>query len=89
MREISRHAYNIWKSVTDFVKTRIEGVIDNDIGEFQREKSERFSAAALYASDPFFSHSSRLSSFSSIENIVLRNHVIIIYLNFITLFQEG
>ena len=58
----------IWKSTTNFVQLYIEGVIDNNIGKFQREKKRALSAAVLCAIAVYFSHSGRLSSFSSIES---------------------
>ena len=57
----------IWKSTTNFAQLYVAGVIDNNIGKLQREKSTLFSAVVLYASD-LFSHSSRFLSFSFIES---------------------
>ena len=83
------NAYNIWKSTTNSVELYIEGVIDNNIGKFQRKKSVRFSAAVLYASDLFFLTAVVSHLFHSLRALfgVCTTRLKMIYLNFITLIQ--
>ena len=83
------NAYNIRKSTTDFVRLYIENY---NIGKFQREKKRALSAAALYAiAVVCFCFSKRTSFIFFIhwEHILGTEHVIMIYLNFITVYQVG
>ena len=52
----------------NFVQLYIEGVIDNNIGKFQREKARALFCCSAVCLRFFFSHSGRLLSFSFIES---------------------
>ena len=58
------NAYNIWKSINNFIELCIEGVIDNKTGKFQREKKKR----------AFFCRS---DSYSHLE--ILRINILLLY----------
>ena len=75
----------------NFVQLYIEGVIDNNIGKFQREKARALFCCSAVCLRFFFLIAVVSYLFHSLRALfgVCTTHLIMIYLNFITLFQVG